>query len=159
MDELRCKECGTVLTPGTKECPVCGFPIKEASSEYAPAKAHGRKRINVISIISLFLGVVIIIMGITVINKKVSMDTYRAKRYAADNMAFGADFYTEIYKASDMIVDELNDINSGVELLSESMVAMINAIYYPIGMMIIALGLGVVAISFNYIMKESYNIL
>lgn len=156
MNELICKECGAALTQGTKECPSCGCPIEEVKNEQTlVAKENGTKKFNVMSIISLLLGVVIIIMGITVMNKEVSLDTYTAKHYDVDYVAFGGDFYTEIYGASDMIVDELNDINGGVEVLSESMVAMANVIYYPVGMMIIALGLGVVAVSCNHITKEN----
>lgn len=156
MNELKCKECGTIFEPGTKECPVCGCPIEEVKVEcVAPTKTQTTKKFNVMSIISLLLGIVIIIMGITVMNAEVSIDTYSAKHYDADYAAFGGDFYTEIYGASDMIVDELNDINGSIEILSESMAAMANVIYYPAGMMIIALGLGVVAVSCNHIKKEN----
>ena len=53
------------------------------------------------------------------------------------------------------MVDELNAINSGVELISESMSTIANIIYYPAGMIIIAIGLGVVAMSVNHIKKEN----
>lgn len=156
MDALKCKECGAELAQGTKECPNCGCPIEEINVECAaPTKTQIAKKFNVMPIISLLLGVVIIIMGITVMNKEVSIDTYIAKHYDADYAAFGGDFYTEIYGASDIIVDELNDINGGIEVLSESIAALANVIYYPIGMMIIALGLGVVAVSCNHIKKEN----
>ena len=156
MNELKCKECGAALVQGAKECPSCGCPIEEVKVEYAaPTKTQTAKKFNVMSIISLLLGVVIIIMGITVMNKEVSIETYNAKHYDADYAAFGGYFYTEIYGASDIIVDELNDINGGVEVLSESMAAMANVIYYPVGMMIVALGLGVVAVSCNHIKKEN----
>ena len=156
MNELKCKECGTVLAQGAKECPSCGCPIEEIKVESAaPTKTQTAKKINVMPIISLLFGVVIIIMGITVMNKEVSIDTYSAKRYDVDYAAFGGDFYTEIYRASDIIVDELNDINGGIEALSESMAAMANAIYYPAGMIIVSLGLGVVAASCNHIKKEN----
>lgn len=156
MSKLKCEECGAALTPEAKECPSCGCPIEEAKTEYeATVKTQPAKKFNVMPIISLSLGIIIIIMGITVTLKKVNIDTYSAKSYNADYAAFGGDFYTEIYKASDIIVDELNDINGGVEVLSESIVAMANVIYYPIGMMIIALGLGVVAVSCNHIKREN----
>ena len=103
----------------------------------------------------LDVNLLIIVMGITVMNKGVSIDTYSAKHYDADYAAFGGDFYTEIYGVTDMIVDELNDINSGVEVLSESMATMASVIYYSTGMIIIALGLGVVAVSCNHIKKEN----
>ena len=155
MNELKCKECGAILVQGTKECPSCGCPVEKAKIEYPElAKVWIGKKINVMSIISLFLGIVIIIMGITVMNKEVDVDTYSAKNYDAAYAAFGGDFYTEIYEASDIIVDELDDINGGIELLSESMATMVNVIYYPFGMMIIAIGLGVVAMSCNHLRKE-----
>ena len=33
MDELKCKECGTILQHDTKVCPVCGCPVDEIASE------------------------------------------------------------------------------------------------------------------------------
>ena len=156
MDELKCKVCGTVLAQGEKECPSCGYPVEEVKVEYkAPAKKHTAKKFNVTSIISLILGVVIIIMGIAVMNKDVNTGTYIAQPYDADYAEFGADFYTYIYNASDTIVDELNDINGGVALLSRSVDATANVICYTAGMLIIALGLGVVAVSCNHIKKEN----
>lgn len=155
MNELKCKECGATLAQGTTECPSCGCPVEEASGETQITKVQTAKKLNIMPIISLLLGVVIIVMGISVINKSVSIDTYSASHYDADTAKFGGDFYTSIYKASDIIVDELNDINGGIGILSESMSIMVNAIYYPIGMMIIAIGLGVVAVSCNHIKKEN----
>lgn len=156
MNELKCKECGAALAQGENECHACGCPIEEVKvNRPAHIKTKKAKNFNVMSVVSLLLGVVIIIMGIVVINKEVSIDTYSAEYYNADYAAFGGDFYTEIYRASDIIVDELNDINGGVELLSESMAAIANVIYYPVGMIIIALGLGVVAMSCNHIKKEN----
>lgn len=154
MNELKCKECGAILAQEAKECPSCGCPIEEVTVAYAVPTIQLAKKFNIMSIISLLLGVVIIIMGITVMNKEVSIDTYSAKHYDADYAIFGADFYSEIYGASDIIVDELNDINGGVEVLSESMAVVANVTYYPVGMLIVALGLGVIAISFNHIKKE-----
>lgn len=107
------------------------------------------------SVIALILGIVIIVMGAKVMKMKVDVDTYSAKHYDAEYAAFGGDFYTEIYGATDTIVDELDDINSGIATLSESIADISNTIYYPIGMMIIALGLGVVAISCIHILKEN----
>lgn len=157
MNELKCKECGAALVQGATECPSCGCPIEEVKIECAaPTKTQtAKKKVNVISILPLLLGIVIIVMGITVMNKGVSIDTYSAKHYDADYAAFGGDFYTEIYGVTDMIVDELNDINSGVEVLSESMATMASVIYYSTGMIIIALDLGVVAVSCNHIKKEN----
>lgn len=155
MRELICKECGARLKPRTTECQSCGCPIEEANVDYPTiTNVPTVNNLNVRSIISLLLGVVIVIMGITVMNKEVTIGTYGATHYDVDYASFGADFYTEIYGASDIIVDELNDINGGIKVLSEAMAIMANVIYYPIGMMIVALGLGVIAVSCNYIKKE-----
>lgn len=148
MNELKCKECGRELALGETECPSCGCPIENINM-----KRNAVVKINVLPIISLILGVVIIIMGITVKNKEISFDRYTAKHYAVDHAVFGADFYTEIYEASDIIADELNDINSGVEVLSESIEAVVNVICYSAGMIMIALGISVAAVSCNYIRK------
>lgn len=165
MSELKCKECGAMLAQGTKECSSCGCPIEEVKfAPAAPIETKSAKKFNVMSIISLILGVVIIVMGVSVMNKEVSIDTYSAGNYNADYdadyAAFGGDFYTEIYGATDIIVDELNDVvdelddlNGGVEVLSESIGTMANVIYYPVGMLIIAIGLGVVAMSCNHMIK------
>lgn len=156
MKELKCKECGAELTEGVTECPACGCPFEEDKPEpKVVAKPKRKNKISIMSLISFFFGIVIIIMGIVVMNKDVSIDTYTAKDYDVDYAAFGGDFYTEIYGASDTIVDELNDINSGVAVLSESISAIANVIYYPIGMMIIAIGLSVIALSCSQIKKEN----
>lgn len=151
MNEIKCKECGAALALGTKECPACGCPVEGRAEYVAPAQPQTKKKFNVMSIFSFLIGVVIVIMGITVMNKDVNIYTYYANPYNADYAAFGGDFYTEIYGVCDIIVDELDDINGGIEALSKSMETMANVIYYPIGMMIIALGLGVLAISFIHI--------
>ena len=161
MNELRCKECGAMFAEGMAECPSCGCPITEAKVEpggKSVISIEGTlKRLNLVSIFSLFLGVLIVIMGIVVMNKEVGVDTYTAKHYSVDSAAFGGDFYTEIYGATDIIVDELNDINSGVEVLSESMITMGNLICYSVGMMMIALGFAVVAISCNHLLNKKDN--
>lgn len=153
MNELKCKECGAIIESGMNECPSCGCPVEKAKD---PKNTNERKvvRFNVMPTISLFLGIVVIVMGMVVMKKQVNIDTYTAKHYDAEYAAFGADFYTEIYGASDIIVDELNDINGGVALLSESMVSVANIIYYPIGMLIIAVGIGVISVSLVHIKKE-----
>ena len=154
MNDLKCKECGAELVPEAKECSVCGCPVEEHVNkiEQIKEKQVGNK-INVMAIVSLIIGAVIIIMGIVVMNKEVSMEEHSAGYYNADYAAFGGDFYTEIYGATDIIVDELNDINGGIEVISQSVASAANVIYYPIGMMIIAIGLSVVAISCNHLKK------
>lgn len=160
MEELKCKECGAVLAQNAKECPVCGCPVdvteatpievkgepiaQDTSVKTAKAKAadlvKGKKsvKINFMTVISLILGVVIIVMGAKVAKMKVDVDvdTFTPKHYDADTAVFGADFYTEIYEATD---------------------TMANAIYYPIGMLIIALGLGVIAVSCIHILDDGHG--
>ena len=158
MSEYKCTDCGAELKEGMTECPVCGCP--SAVVEEKPQKAKISpidilKHININALISLVLGIVIIFMGVSVKNTEISIDTYNAKHFDADYVTFGGDFYTYIYEASDTIVDELSSINGGIESLSESINTMANVIYEPIGTLIIAVGLGVIAVSCNHIKKES----
>lgn len=157
MNERKCNECGTVIPEGAAVCPSCGCPIPVEEAKSCEKKQEKRKipvAINWMAVISLILGLVIIFMGTSVKKASISLDIYNAKRYSADEARFGADFYTEIYKASDIMVDELNDINGGIGELSESLNKMANVIYYPIGTMIEAMGLGVIAVSCIHLMKK-----
>ena len=158
MSEYKCNDCGAELKEGMTECPVCGCPITVVEEKTQKAKislADILKHININALISLVLGFVIIFMGISVKNTETSIDTYNAKHFDADYATFGGDFYTYIYEASDTIVDELSSINGGIESLSESINTMANVIYEPIGTLIIAVGLGVIAVSCNHIKKEN----
>ena len=155
MNELKCKECGTVLEQGVKECPSCGCPVEIAKSEYVNQKKPKTIKINIMSIISMLIGVAIIIMGVSVMNKKANINTYTAINYDVDSVTFGGDFYTEIYGASDVIVDELSDINSGIDILSDSACEVSNVIYSSFGMLIVVIGFSVIAISCNYIIKNN----
>ena len=158
MDIVKCTECGSEVAAGVKECPSCGCPIPEKTTETisntVSSSTEKKKKINYMSIISLVLGAIIIIMGISVMNKEIDIESHNASNYDVDYAAFGGDFYTEIYGASDVIVDELDEINNGIELLSESIETVANVVYYPIGMLMVSLGIGVIAISCNYIKKE-----
>lgn len=155
MTEFKCPECNKSIAEGVTECPHCGYPVLDAKKEQRTSRKKAQlKRFNIMPFISLFLGIVIIIMGITIKNKDASLDIYLAKNYNIENIEFGGDFYTEIYAASDMIVDELSDINKGVESLSQSIASSTNVIYYSTGMLIIAIGTAVVAISCNNIKRE-----
>ena len=157
MNERKCNECGAVIPEGATACPSCGCPIPAEVTKPSEKKQKKRKipvAINWMAVISLILGVIIIFMGTSVKKKTISLGTYSAKHYSADEARFGADFYTEIYKASDIMVDELNDINGGIGELSESLNSMANVIYYPVGTMIEAMGLGVIAISCIHLKKK-----
>lgn len=48
-------------------------------------------------------------------------NTYDASDYDAEYASFGGDFYTYIYRSSDIIVDELDEINKGVAAVNNSM--------------------------------------
>ena len=169
MEELKCKECGAVLAQNAKECPVCGCPVdvteatpievkgepiaQNTSVKTAKAKAvdlvKGKKaaKINFMAVISLILGAVIIVMGAKVAKMKVDVDVDT--------------FTPKHYEATDIIVDELDETNSGIASLSQAIATMsdtmANAIYYPIGMLIIALGLGVIAVSCIHILDDGHG--
>lgn len=157
MNDMKCIECGATLPEGAKECPNCGCPVNysemQKTSESLEVERDNitmnkeREKKNVLPIVSLVLGIVIVILGCMVLSHKINAESYSANSYNADSAIFGADFYTEIYAASDTIVDELNDINSGVAIVSESITEMIGAIYYVGGMITIAIGLTVIALS------------
>ena len=154
--ELKCKECGAILEAGAAVCPNCGCPVERAAEQpVSAAKEKASFKLNVLAIVALILGVVIIIMGMKVMRTSVSLDTFQAKRYDMDTMTFGADFYTEIYRASDTIVDELSDLNSGVETISESVAELANGIYELVGTLIVTFGIGVIAVSLCHLKQKS----
>ena len=115
-------------------------------------------KVNFAALASLVLGIVIIIMGSSVMNKNADLAVYKANRYDADYAAFGGDFYTEIYAVTDMIVDELNDMNNGIATVSHAVVAEVNTEYYTTGMLMIAIGLGVIAIAGVHVVKRERSI-
>lgn len=166
MNELRCEECGTVLEEGMRECPNCGCPISQQKIKVEipvpnitlPKKSTEEnlkpKSKKGMSIVSLIIGIIILVLGIVVVTKKVESPTYSANGYDVQSAKFGADFYTEIYGASDTIVDELNDINEGMECVSDIAVEIGNAIYFSAGMIIIALGLATIAFSISNMKKK-----
>lgn len=161
MEEVKCPECGTMVKSGIVECPNCGCPVEHTESTIVKKDDKDRKSISAICkgnkviypLISLIIGIVIVILGINVVLHKIEAESYDVKSYDADSAIFGADFYTEIYGASDIIVDELNDINGGISIITDRMDMVTQAIYYGSGMIIIAIGLGVVAVSFIYLGK------
>lgn len=161
MSEVTCVECGEVLTNETTTCPKCGCPVekkeeviqeKVESQEEVPQKDTTKKELSlkkklIMPLIAIVIGVVIIIMGVNVMGKKATVSSHDAESYDAEYAAFGGDFYTEIYGATDIIVDELDSINAGTEVLSKQINAGVNAVYYASGMIMIALGLGVIAVA------------
>lgn len=121
-------------------------------------KAEKTYKVNFAALASLVLGIVIIIMGSSVMNKNADLAVYKANPYDADYAAFGGDFYTEIYAVTDMIVDELNDMNNGIATVSRAVVAEVNTVYYTTGMLMIAIGLGVIAIAGVHVVKRKRSI-
>lgn len=124
-----------------------------APEQQAAAPGAGKRKL--LPLISLAIGVVMLLLGIVTATRKAGAEPYEAQQYGVSHMTFGADFYTEMYNASDTIVQELNDINGGVASLSASAGAAIKAIYFSAGMIIIALGLGTIAISCIFLKQES----
>lgn len=162
MDEIKCMECGEVLSKGVTECSKCGCPVsysqqeKKVEEEQMPYIAKSNEQINkknLVPILPIVIGVIVVVLGVFVLSHKADVKVYEASTYDIDTAVFGADFYTEIYSASDTIVDELNDINGGMASISSSIVSIIDAVYYSAGMIIIALGLGIISISLINISK------
>ena len=110
-----------------------------------------------INFITLIMGIAIVMIGVNVKDHKVDVEVFSATPYDVDSAKFGADFYTEIYDASDTIVDELSDINSGLDVVSNSQETMIEAIYYAAGMIIIVIGLYTIAKSFDLKKEVSFE--
>lgn len=163
MSELKCSECGEILTEEMTECPKCGCPVEkkmEVHEKKIVEKAvknttvTSSRKINICAVVAMVIGCLVLFMGSSVMKKTVHNDVHDATSYQVDYAKFGADFYTEIYQASDTMVDELNDINSGIATVSETMNAQINAIYYASGMIIMALGLAIISVSIININKQ-----
>ena len=163
---IKCIECGREFDEGVKICPNCGYPV---SDPYADEKSDNKSmeistfngkltfrnaNINITAVISLILGIVILIMGFAVSNKKVDIDEYKASRYSVDSAKFGADFYTEIYGAVDTAVDGISGVNDGIASLSASIADFVDVVTYAAGMIIIAVGMSVIAVSILHIKKE-----
>lgn len=171
MEELKCPRCGAVLAAGADVCAQCGYslpsgeapamqgeavsrPAYEAAAAGA-APASAKRKPNLLPLVSLAIGVVILVLGIFTATRKADVAVYQAKPYSISGFTFGADFYTEIYGASETIVDELSDINGGLSALSASASATINALYFSAGMIVTAVGLGTIAAACIALKKES----
>lgn len=162
----KCIECGTEIESSAKICPNCGCPVQNAASvevekkQPEPISEQANKRsakkfgVNIAALISLVLGIAIIGMGFGITNKKFDIEEYDASRYSVDSARFGGDFYTEIYGAVDTAVDGISAINGGVAVLSTSMVQLAEVVTYSAGMIIVAVGMGVTAVSVLHIKKK-----
>lgn len=161
---IKCVECGTELDESVKVCPNCGCPVQTVpvveKVNDAPVSVPTTKpapksfKINMMAVISLILGIAILIMGFKVADKKFEINEYNASKYSVDSAKFGADFYTEIYKASDVAVDAISAVNGGIASLSTSVADFAEVVTYSAGMIIIAIGIGVIAVSALHIKKE-----
>ena len=162
----KCIECGVELQESMEACPNCGCPVDATKTKIIPESKEERStnkdvinteknfKFNLFAIVSMLLGVVILFIGFSLSKEKQDLELYEAKQYNIDSVAFGADFYTEIYGASDIIVDELNSINGGVESLSESLSSFAGIITHSVGMVIIAIGLTTISISFMHLKRR-----
>lgn len=163
---MKCVECGMEFDDSIKTCPNCGCPVQDVfAAEKTPTetanisiekKKNSLKtiRINLMAVVALILGIAIMVMGFSVKDKTFDMDVYNAAKFGVDSAKFGADFYTEIYKASDVAVDAISAVNGGLASISESIVDFSNVIMYSAGMIIIAIGMGVSAVAVIHIKKE-----
>lgn len=157
MGKIKCEECGEILQESMKECPKCGCPVSITEQEDNPTEKITeivKVRKSIMPFVGILFGIIIVCLGIYVTKTGVDIESHTANNYKVDSAIFGADFYTEIYEASDTIVDELNDINNGIAILSESVDEIINAIYFSAGMIIFAIGLAVIGISCVHIRKR-----
>lgn len=159
MSAYKCLECGTVFDSEQKNCPNCGCPVEIVTSQEKDVKKEfkvnfiDKKHHDIKQYCSLVIGIVIVIMGIFIATKSVKVEEYSASNYQIEDYKFGADFYTQIYQATGTAAKELNDINKGMQSVSTSINTGIKALYTASGMIIIAIGLGTIAISINSISK------
>lgn len=116
--------------------------------------ASKKSKINILAVITLAVGIVIFIMGVQVKNKHLDIEAYKASQYEVESYSFGADFFTEIYKVVETVADVINDVNGGIASVSESVIEFSDMVTYSAGMIIIAIGLGVIVISVLHIKKE-----
>jgi len=120
---------------------------------------------KITALTTAIIGLVIMLLGLVLVFQTVSPYTVSGNFYHvpswydAEGAAFGGDFYTYMYDASDMIVSELNEINQGMgqvvaaqNTLNANAVAGVNAtgnlttaVYRTGGLVIVAIGLAVLA--------------
>lgn len=183
MANIICKECGVeIVGEYVANCPNCGCPVERGQElvqentnpekdfeQYSqtiytapavspvatPAYTGNKGGINVGAIISVLIGLAIIIIGIVLMNSSVTVPNHSATSYSVKSAKFGADFYTYMYDASDTMVSELDEINHGIQTLSESSLSVIMAINHSVGMLIIAIGLCTIAVAFPKVRRNS----
>lgn len=178
MEERKCIECGEIIPDNMSECPNCGCPVelsgdanklevnnieqddieKNIFENPKDNKCGKKTKMRMIfTSIALVIGIITVLMGFKIVSHDVDAKIHKTNMYDVGYSAFGGDFYTEIYKASDTIVDELNSINNGMFTITNSMKSTIKVIYYCSGMIIIAIGLGITAFSLIEMGKQLKN--
>lgn len=120
---------------------------------------------KIIAVLTVLIGLAVIILGVNLTGKGTSHTVYgdslrySAENYSVDSASFGADYYTYSYKANRVMVQELNDLNKAMEsvvkagnnvqnAVSANVDAtddLIDAVYEVGGMVVIAIGLGILA--------------
>lgn len=165
---MKCVECGTELGESINVCPNCGCPVQtvpavdeERDTPVVDLPVEDTKltprniKIDMMAVISFILGILILVIGFKVTGKKFDIGEYNASRYSVDSAKFGGDFYTEIYKASDVAVDAISAVNGGIASLSSSVASFAEVVTYSAGMIIIAIGMGVIAVSVLFLKKSN----
>ena len=129
---------------------------------------------KITTLVTAGIGILVILLGIILVCLSPSFETssgsisYDPSSYNADYAEFGADFYTYMYSASDIIVDELNDINEGLgevvkaqKYINNNLIssiaateALIGAVYTAGGIVAIAIGLFILSGAIPGIMTE-----
>lgn len=170
MNEQKCPECGATLPENIQTCPQCGCPLptKEAEPKYTAASSapnhpatsatvtkKSKKKISIMALLGTIIGILVVLMGFNLVGKVAQSNVHNATEYDVPYSAFGADFYTEIYGATDIMADELNDIDKGIEKISYSATELIDTMYVCSGTIIMAIGLATIASSIQKIKKES----
>ena len=147
MNEIKCPECGNMVEESLENCPTCGYPLKKK-------KEKKNSSVSLCACLALIIGVIIIGMGAYTTTKSAGVKVHTAKTYEAEYAAFGADFYTEIYGATKAASDSLNNIDAGLAIVSKDANSIINAMYFSTGMIIMAIGGAVVAVSITKLRKN-----
>ena len=115
---------------------------------------------KITSLISAFIGIVVVILGIILASTNVSSQYFSAKNegYDVPGASFGADFYTYMYDASDEIVSALDNISDNTakivsveNYLVEKSVENTSAIYKAGGIVVVAIGLAIIVYSLSMI--------
>lgn len=153
--------------------PVSGGRIAARSIGKKREREEQNMLKKICAIACVVIGLVVIIIGASFSGESAnysvrsSATNYQASNYDLTYASFGGDFYTYIYKGSDTIVDELDDINHAMEkvISAENTIqsvivanvdatsGVIRAINAAAKTLIIALGLGILAFGLNSVGK------